>query len=65
MILLTWCGYNYSTDPATAARTGGMVAASRVDLCKFITEEYEKHFYISLCSSVVRNELIPASYLIR
>ncbi|MCG7847724.1 MAG: hypothetical protein MIO93_00905 [ANME-2 cluster archaeon] len=32
MLLLTWCGCNYSTDPATAARTGGMVAASRVDL---------------------------------
>jgi len=32
ILLLTWCGCNYSTDPATAARQGGMVAASCVDL---------------------------------
>ncbi|MCK4928677.1 MAG: hypothetical protein KAR76_02980 [Methanosarcinales archaeon] len=33
MLLLTWCGCNYSTDTATAARKGGMVAANLVDSC--------------------------------
>ena len=34
MVLLSGCGCCYSTDPATAAHQGGMVAASRVDLCE-------------------------------
>ncbi|MDW7777249.1 MAG: hypothetical protein SCH39_13065 [Methanosarcinales archaeon] len=31
MLLLAWCGCNYSLDTATAALQGGMVAANRVD----------------------------------
>ena len=49
MLLLTWCGCNYSTDSATATRQGGMVAASLVDSCCLGLENQECGTGYRLC----------------